>query len=139
MKIYLDASVLVSLFVRDPLTERAQHVIRTQAETVAVSDWTLAEAASAIARGVRTGTLSRKASQDALATIDSWVATTADRLAIMPSDIRDAEAILRSFETTLRTPDALHVVVALRSGLALLTFDAAMSRNAHILGARLAV
>jgi predicted nucleic acid-binding protein len=138
LNVYLDASVLVSLFVRDGLTERAQSTLRTQADTVVVSDWTLAEASSAIARTMRMGLLTRAAAQQTIAAIDSWVARTADRLEVLPSDVNETAIILRSLETTLRAPDVLHVVIARRTGLLLLTFDAAMARHAAALGARVA-
>ena len=134
MNLYLDASVLVSLFVRDTLTERAQSSLRAHADIVTVSDWTLAETASAIGRAVRTGVLAREAARRAIDAIDSWVDQAASRVEVLPSDIREAEAILRSFQTTLRAPDALHIVIARRMDLALFSFDAAMRREAGSLG-----
>jgi predicted nucleic acid-binding protein len=136
LSVYLDASVLVSLFIRDEMTERAQSALRTHLGPVTVSDWTLAEAASVIARAVRTGVLDREAARQAIAAIDLWIARAADRVEVLSADIREAELIIRSLETTLKAPDALHVVVARRMDLPLLSFDAAMAREAAALGVR---
>jgi predicted nucleic acid-binding protein len=40
-----------------------------------------------------------------------------------PQDIVNATAMLRTLDTPLRTPDALHVVMAQRVGAQLMTFD----------------
>jgi predicted nucleic acid-binding protein len=134
LSVYLDASVLVSLFIRDELTERARSTLRARTGTVIVSDWTTAESASAIARAVRTGVLDREAARRAIASIDLWVSRAAERIEVLSADIREAELIIRSFETTLKAPDALHIVVARRLGLPLLSFDVAMMREATALG-----
>ena len=136
MSVYLDASVLVSLFIRDEMTEQARSALRTHDGRVTVSDWTLAEAASAISRAVRTRVLDRDAGRRAMAAIDLWISRAAHRIEVLPADIREAELVIRSFETALKTPDALHIVVARRSDLALLSFDSALNREAAALGVR---
>ena len=134
MSPYLDASVVVSLFIQDAMTERAQAGLRAHSGVVTVSDWTLAEAASALARAVRTQVLASEAALQAIDTIDAWVDQAANRVEILPSDIRETEAILRSLQTALRAPDALHIVVARRMDLALLSFDRKMIESARDLG-----
>lgn len=136
MSVYLDASVLVSLFIRDEMTERARSALRTHPGPVTVSDWTLAEAASAIARAVRARVLDREAARQAIAAMDLWISRAADRVEVLSADIREAELIIRSLGTTLKAPDALHVTVARRLDLPLLSFDAAMARDAAALGVR---
>jgi predicted nucleic acid-binding protein len=136
LSVYLDASVLVSLFIRDEMTDRARSALLLQSGPITVSDWTLAESASAISRAVRTGVLDREAARQGITAIDLWITRAADRVEIYSSDIREAEIIIRSFQTNLKAPDALHIVVARRSDLTLLTFDAAMAREAEALGVR---
>jgi predicted nucleic acid-binding protein len=80
--------------------------------------------------------LDREAARRAIAAIDLWIARAADRVEILSADIREAELIIRSLESTLKAPDALHVVVARRMDLPLLSFDAAMAREAAALGVR---
>lgn len=134
MKTYLDASVIVPLLVHDQLSERAEAALRTVSHPVAVSDWTLAETASAIAKAVRTKMLLREAAQKALASMDLWVGRAAIRVEVLSADIREADLIIRRLSSSLRAPDALHVVVARRLDVTLLTFDAIMAREARALG-----
>src|SRR5437016_3112132 len=116
------------------MTARARSALQTHPGPVTVSDWTLAETASAIARAVRTKVLDREAARQALAAIDLWIVRAADRVEVLSTDVREAELIIRSLETTLKAPDALHVVIARRLDLPLLSFDAAMTREAAALG-----
>jgi len=134
LTVYLDASALVSLFVQDEFSERARTFVSAGSDAAVLSDWTIAEAVSAISRGVRTRVLAWDAAQRALAGIDGWAATAVERIEVAPADIRAAERLLRPLDTTLRTPDALHIVIARRLGLPLLTFDVAMARDARKLG-----
>ena len=134
MTVYLDASALVSLFVQDEFSERARGFVRAGSDAAILSDWTIAEAVSAISRGVRTRVLSRDGAKSALEGIDGWAASAVERIEVAPADIRSAERILRRLDTTLRTPDALHIVIAQRLALPLLTFDVAMARDARRLG-----
>ncbi|ODT88839.1 MAG: hypothetical protein ABS78_05860 [Phenylobacterium sp. SCN 70-31] len=108
--------------------------VGTGSEASVLSDWTIAEAVSAISRGVRMRVLSREDARTALAGIDGWAASAAERIEVASADIRAAERMLRSLDTTLRTPDALHVVIAQRIGAPLLTFDQVMAREARKLG-----
>jgi predicted nucleic acid-binding protein len=53
LKIYLDASVLVSLFATDAHSAKADIALKTTKPVPVVSDFAAAEFASAIARRVR--------------------------------------------------------------------------------------
>ena len=64
-------------------------------------------------------------------TLDEWIETSAERLDVQPQDIRATATLLGRFEFSLRTPDALHVVIARRVGASLATFDAALARDAR--------
>ena len=122
------------MFVEDDFTGRAHRFVRALDHPAVVSDWTIAETVSAIGRGVRTGALTRDSAYRAIAGLDGWVLSAAERIEVAPADVRSADGLLRSLNTTLRTPDALHVAVALRTRLPLLTFDVAMARDAQRLG-----
>ena len=134
MNVYLDANVLVSLFIRDEMTPAAQSALRSLSGLVTVSDWTLAETASALSRAVRTQLLDYDDAWRAMAAIDRWTGRTAHRIEVLPADVREAERVIRNFDTVLKTPDALHIAVARRNDMALLTFDSAMGREARRLG-----
>lgn len=139
MSVYFDASVLVSLFTDDSFSTRADRAFRGQAIIPAVSDFGVAEFASAIARQVRMRLLSPGEAREVFSDFDTWMARATPRIETTPADIRVAEVILRRLSLTLRTPDAIHIAVAQRIGADLATFDARMSECAVALGARLCV
>lgn len=132
--VYLDASAFIPLFVQDHFSDQSRALIMGVTTAVVISDWTVAEAASSFARSVRMGTLSRENAALAHATIDGWALEVGERLEVKPSDIRAADGFLRRLDTSLRTPDALHIAIAKRAGLALVTFDDVMARDAQRLG-----
>ena len=134
MNIYLDASVLVALFTNDPFSARADAFLRTEAPTVAISDFAAAEFASAVARRVRMAALTVGEARTAFAALDLWVARAARRIETSPADIDAATGFLRRLDLTLRTPDAINIAIAERTSSILMTFDTKMSDNAKALG-----
>lgn len=134
MTIYLDASVLVSLFVRDANSARAEAILRASTPVLAVSDFAAAEFSSAVARRVRTADLSVQAAHAAFMNLDGWTARSARRIETIAADIAQATAFVRRLDLRLRTPDALNIAIAQRAGARLLTFDAGMEKSARMLG-----
>jgi predicted nucleic acid-binding protein len=130
---YLDASVLVSLFIPASSSARADDVLRTQTPEIVVSDLAAAEFASALSRRVRMGELQTKEARSLLAEFDQWLSAAARRVELVPSDVAIAASFLRRFDTTLRTPDAIHVALAQRIGANLFTFDKKLSVAARAL------
>jgi predicted nucleic acid-binding protein len=139
LTIYLDASLLVALFTNDPFSARADLALRGRNLTVVVSDFAAAEFASAVARQVRTGELSRRDARGAFTDFDIWLARIAARAEIHSADIRSAEAALRRLDLTLRAPDAMNIAIAQRLGAELATFDRKMADCARALGVAVAV
>ena len=135
--VYLDASVLVSLFIDDALAGRADKALRT-VDTVVVSNYAAAEFASSIARNVRMKVLTKKQANEVFADFDSWSQNSVDMVEVGSADIRDADAMLRRLDLTLRAPDAIHIAIARRLGMQLATFDKKMADSARTLGATLA-
>ena len=133
MKLYLDASVLVGLLAPDALSARADALLRTRRSVLFVSDFAAAEFASALGRRVRTGQLAAEKARAAFAGFDAWTARTARRIETTAADVRAAEAFLRRLDLTLRTPDALNIAIAQRTGAALATFDDKMAIAARAL------
>ena len=136
MSAYLDASVLVSAFTRDPLTARAAEILGFLGTSILVSDFAEAEFASAIARKVRMGELTPTDAKRAFEAFDQWLARSTSP-AQLPGDIRHATKLLRSLGMTLRAPDALHLAIALRTDASLATFDRGMVASAEMLGIEL--
>jgi uncharacterized protein len=135
LRLYLDASVLVSLLVQDALTARAYALLRSGTPWVlVVSDFAAAEFASALGRRARMTYLGAEEARAALTDFDAWTAREAQRVETTTADVRAAEAFLRRLDLTLRTPDALNIALAQRAAAALATLDQKMAVSARALG-----
>lgn len=139
MSVYFDASVLVSLFVDDRSTEAARAFIRRGAPQALVSDFAAAEFASSISRLVRMRLMTPREGTSLFVAFDEWRADATQELSMQSQDVEAAAVLLRSFETPLRTPDMLHVVMAKRANAALATFDLRLRESADRLGFELAL
>lgn len=135
---YLDASVLVALVITDVFTSRAVAFLRTTGAVPVISDFSCAECVSVIARNLRTGNVTQAGAHAALLALDAWVVRFGPRTNTHSADIAAADAFLRRFDRTLRTPDAIHIAIARRAGAALATFDTKMATSAHLLGIAIA-
>lgn len=134
MSVYLDANVIVSLFVADPLSARATAFLRTRPPEMIVSDFAGAEFSSVIARLVRMRELTRADAKTAFAHFDDWIRKETARVKTTGADIEAAETALRRLDLNLRTPDAINIAIAQRSGSELATFDKHMAEAAKKLG-----
>ena len=134
MSAYLDARVLVSLFLLDALSDRATELLRANTEPLLVSDYAGAEFASAVARRVRIGERTAREARAAFANFDTWAARFATRVDSESTDVAAATAYLRRLDLTSRAPDALNIAIAERLGASLATFDDKMATSARALG-----
>lgn len=134
MSVYLDASVLVALLTVEPLNGRADSFIASTREPLIVSDLASAEFSSAIARRVRMRETTRAEARADLADFDLWTMRSTQRSELAPIDIAVATTYLRRLDLPLKTPDAIHIAIALRIGATLVTFDRQMAVSARSLG-----
>lgn len=134
MSVYLDASILVSLFSVDSLTPQAERFLRTSVGEVIVSDFAVAEFASAIARRVRMGRLDAKDAYGIFADFDTWTTDVASRVETTSGDVAAAGAFVRRLDLPLRTADAINIAIAHRLAATLATFDVKMGQSAKALG-----
>jgi len=134
VSVYLDVNVIVALFTVDPLNDRTDKTLRGLRDTLVVSDLAGAEFSAVIARRVRTRDLSAGEARTAFANFDLWGTSQARRVEIEGGDVAHATGFVRRLDVPLRTPDALHIAIARRSGCALLTFDRTMANAARALG-----
>ena len=133
MSVYLDASVLVALFTVDPLTRRADAVLRRDQNVLIVSDFAAAEFAAAIARRVRMKQIAGDDARNVFVTFDTWTARQTGRVQTTAADVAATAAVLRRLDLTLRTADALNLAIAQRIGADLFTFDEQMAASARAL------
>jgi predicted nucleic acid-binding protein len=134
VNVYLDASVLVALFVHEPFSGRVDSFLRTRSPTLIVSDFAAAELASAVARRVRMGEIDTRSAQEAFAKFDGWSVRDAERVQITTADIAEAAAFIRRLDLILRAPDAINIAITRRVGAELFTFDRNMAAAAQALG-----
>jgi predicted nucleic acid-binding protein len=120
--------------VNDPFAGRTEGFFAANRDVSIVSDFTLAEFASAVGIRIRTGSLSLAEAQDVFSSFDEWVARHTAAVEIRPADIAIAQTMLRQLELKLRAPDAIHLAVAQRLKVAIATFDQPMAKAAHMLG-----
>jgi predicted nucleic acid-binding protein len=134
VSVSLDASVLVALFTNDPLTARAETVLRANPSILIVSDFAAAEFSSVIAHHVRTKDIRKNDARIVFSNFDTWMARTTQRAYISAADIIAAEVLLRRLDLALRTPDAINIAMAQRMGTTLVTFDKKMAAAARSIG-----
>ena len=134
LSVYLDASVLVGLFLEDPFSAQAEGLFRSGSAIPVVSDFAAAEFASAAARRVRTGEVAADAAREAFAELDSWLLGGVQRLETTSADIFAAAGFVRRLDLNLRTPDAIHIALSQRAEAVLATFDQRLSVAAERLG-----
>jgi uncharacterized protein len=136
--LYLDASILVALFVIDPSSARAEAFLSAHLEVVVVGDFGVAEFSSAVGRRARTRDLTWEDGQLAFSNLDTWVARSAYREETTNANIDAANRILRRLDVNLRTPDAIHTAIAHRLDATLVTIDRSMAASARALGVAVA-
>lgn len=130
---YLDTNTIIGLLTTDPLTARANAVLRQGLGEVIVSDFAAAEFAGVVGRKMRAGIIGRTYALDALTALDR-LSLRVSRISLEASDVPQAGALLRRLDLPLQTPDAIHIAIAQRLGATLVTFDRQMAAAARTLG-----
>lgn len=131
---YLDASVIASLLLNEPGSQKVVEALRPFGRRCIVSDFASAEVSSAVAKRVRMGRESAKIANARLLAFDRFKADFPDRATLAPNDVSTAERLVRAFELKLRAPDAIHAAVCLRHNYQLATLDTNLAYAARLLG-----
>ena len=133
---YLDASAFVKFFVTEPESESLNAGLQGHRRLI-VSDWTVTEAVSAIARRMREGVIGPGPAADLyrqmMQSVDGGYFLRAGSSRAIH---REAERLLMALEAdALRAGDALHLALALSvDAEAIVTFDVRLVRAAPRLG-----
>jgi uncharacterized protein len=120
---YLDASALVLLVVAQPRQKDVLALVAQAQQPPFISMFAVAEASSALSKLVRTRTMSAENAIAALSDLDDWVAINARFVDVDPTDVHEANLLVRQFELKLRTPDAIHLAICRRLGARMVTLD----------------
>ena len=129
--VYLDTSVLAAYYCPEALSAKAEQAIRRRGRP-AISFLVEVEFASAVARKVREGALSKADAARIVGQLNVHLAAGYyERLAIDGSHYEIARDWLGQFLTPLRTLDALHLAVCFAYNAVLITADVGLATAAH--------
>lgn len=135
MKVYLDTSLLVTALVGEESSHRVQAwLAKRPPRSLAISDWSVAEFASAVSLQVRSGRMAADQRADVLA---SWAVFREASLITVPvlaEHFHTAATYAEFAELKLRAGDALHLAIAAAHGHSLATLDKLQSEAAVNLG-----
>jgi predicted nucleic acid-binding protein len=134
LTIYLDTSVVASLFTTDTHSVRAAAWLPAVSNRLALSEWTIAEFSSALAVMERALRLPANERARAEAAFDSWVSRQRSPHPLGPGDAIAARRFILGITRPLRAAAALHLALVQRLGLSLATFDDRMAAAAADLG-----
>jgi len=127
---YFDSSALVSLIANDPHSDAIFEFVAAFGSTIHISAFGVAEVSSAMSRMVRSGHIEATEADARLAYFDRWRAENTNLVEILETDFAECTAFVRRYDLALRAPDALHLAVARRNRLRLVTFDDRLARAA---------
>jgi len=129
--VYIDTSVWVAALCREPFTARAQTWLETQAAGVLhVSGWVQAEFASVLSLKQRVGQLDAEQAATALTLFSATLEQACQRVSVEEADFALAARLVADPSSGLRAGDALHLAMAARQGLALVTLDSILAKAA---------
>lgn len=134
--IYVDTSFLVPYFLKEPASGPVEEkLMRIAPGDLYISTWTKAEFASVLARKVRMRECSAEFADSTFVRFENMALRYYQVWEPISADFETASRFIRSYETGLRTGDALHLAIAHnRAALDLLTLDAGLARAADLLG-----
>jgi predicted nucleic acid-binding protein len=125
---------MLPILIKEPASAAVDTFMSTVQQQLWVSDFAAAEVASALSRLVRTGRLQATDGAARLSDFDVWRTAMTKPAEIHAVDVRLAAAYVRRFELALRVPDALHLAVARRLDVPLVTLDRRLATAARELG-----
>ncbi len=132
MRVYLDASVIVASVLDETNSASAVELIDRYIDTVITSDLAMAEVSRRSPAGCA-WVNSPKTSPGGCSASRHRRVPDRRHAPITPTDIRDADRLIRRLDLKLRAPDAIHLAVAARLEATLLTFDAGLADAARVL------
>src|SRR5262245_18018398 len=111
MSTYLDASFLVPTLIEEAVSDAVKAYLIATEQELLVSEFAVAEVASALSRLVRMRLLGTADAEARLADFQAWRAAASSPVDLHPADARLAYTLVRRFELMLRAADALHLAI----------------------------
>lgn len=134
--LYLDTAVVLTLFVREPMSESVGKWIAARRQPLAFSDWGLTECASALGIKLRRGELDADFAARAFQAIASFANESCELIACAGHHQREAQGLLARFDLSLRSGDALHLAISQHVQATLVTCDKQFMAAAKAIGAK---
>jgi predicted nucleic acid-binding protein len=133
--IYVDTSVVVPMFVREPGSAAVLAWLESASDALASSDWIVTEFASALSIKVRGREIAPRQARDVLRDFDVFCRGGLSLASVSRTASREAAKLAGDLGRQLRTADALHLAMAREMGVsAIATADAALVRGAEGVG-----
>lgn len=132
MSVYFDTSAVVALLTDDAHSSAVEGWLE-QGHDIVISQWVLTEFSSALGLQFRQQRLTLAEIVQAEAALLGLVQQEFRLERVENDDVVRARALLVQ-DRSLRSPDALHLAVAMRLGAAFATFDVNQARSARALG-----
>lgn len=139
MNLYLDASVLLPMVVKETMSDAVDALIERLERPPVVSEFAAGEVASALSRLVRMRHLDAADVRSRLSDFDAWRASDTINLDVEAADVRLASVYVRRLELGLRMPDAMHAAMCRRSQHMLVTLDVRLAGAAAALSVEMLV
>lgn len=114
--IYLDTSVVVPLFVREPASEAVSDWFGANTDTLVAADWLVTEFASALSIKVRRGDVQAATAKQVWNEFDALCAGGLRLLPVSRAAFSEAARLVRDTASGLRAGDSLHLAMALECG-----------------------
>lgn len=134
--LYLDTSVVLALFVREPMSESVGDWVASRRQPLAFSDWGLTECASALGIRLRRGELDARLAAGTYSAITTFVNTSCEFIACAGHHQLDAQKLLSRFDLPLRAGDALHLAITQHAQATLVSCDKQLAAVAKTIGAK---
>lgn len=134
--LYLDTAVVLTLFVREPMSESVGKWIASRRQPLAFSDWGLTEGASALGIRLRRGELDPDSATRALRAMTTFANESCELIAGAGHHQKEAQALLARFDLPLRAGDALHLAISQHVQATLVTCDKQLIAAAKAIGAK---
>ena len=129
--IYVDTSVLVPMFTKEPESERVMRWYASCTDEIASAVWCVTEFASALGIKQRTGQVDAVSAQAAWQQFERFCANDLQLLPVEFSTFNHAAAMTLDASTGLRAGDSLHLAAALEiKAKSMATLDGVLAKNA---------
>lgn len=132
---YLDTSILVAAFTREPRTEDMQDWLAAQdADSLCISDWVLTEFSAALSMKVRMEILTPRERANVLGAFAALRESSLSTLPVSTIDYHTAAHFADDHAFGLRAGDALHLAIAYNHGVELCSLDKTLVAAAEPMG-----